>query len=82
MKFNSVGATALAAAASLTPVLAQVDIEDLGYCARFYLDENCQNVRPGNPYTDGVYYHDDPRTAEPNEYHYHGRRKKNDGEIE
>jgi len=36
MKFNSVGATALAAAASLTPVLAQVDIEDLGYCARFY----------------------------------------------
>jgi len=78
MKFNSVGATAVAAAAFLTPVLAQADIEDPGHCARYYQNANCQNVRPSNSYTDGVYYHDDPQTAEPNEYPYHGRWKKTD----
>jgi hypothetical protein len=67
MKFNLVGATAVAVAAFSTPVLARADIEGRSYCAQFYLNANCQNAGPGNPHTDGVYYHDDPQTAEPNE---------------
>ena len=79
MKFNLVGGAAVAAAAFATPGLAQAVIEDPGYCAQFYVNANCQNLGPGNPYTDGVYYHDDPaQTAEPNAYHYHGGPKSND----
>jgi hypothetical protein len=60
MKFNLVGAAAIAATAFFTRVLPQADIEDPGYCAQFYPNAICQNVAPGKPYTDGVYYHDDP----------------------
>ena len=73
MKFNLVGAAVIAATAFSTQVFPQADIEDPGYCAQFYLNANCQNAGPGKPYTDGIYYHDDPaQTAEPNVYHYHG----------
>ena len=49
-----VGCHAVAAATVATPVLAQAVIEDPGYCAaQFYPDANCQNLGPGNPYTDG-----------------------------
>jgi hypothetical protein len=62
-----IGATAVAAAAFATPALAQAVIEDPGYCAQLYA--NCQNLGPGNPYTDGGYHRDDPavatQTAEP-----------------
>jgi hypothetical protein len=60
MKFNLVGAAAIAATAFFTRVLPQADIDDPGYCAQFYPNAICQNVAPGKPYTDGVYYHDDP----------------------
>jgi hypothetical protein len=56
MKFALIGAAALAAAAFATPALAQAVIEDPGYCAQFYPNANCQNLGPGNPYTDGGYY--------------------------
>jgi hypothetical protein len=73
MKFNLVVAAAVAATAFTTHVLPQADIEEPGHCAQFYLNAKCQNVGPGKPYTDGVYYHDDPaQTAEPNVHHYHG----------
>jgi hypothetical protein len=36
--------------------LAQAVIEDPGYCAQFYPNANCENLGPGNPYTDGGYY--------------------------
>jgi len=79
MKFNLVGAAAIAVTAFSTHVLPQADIEEPGYCAQFYLNANCQNVGSGKPYTDGVYYHDDPaQTAEPNVYHYHDGPKSND----
>jgi hypothetical protein len=79
MKFNSVGAAAVAAAALATPDLAQAVIEDPSYCAQFYVNANCQSLGPGNPYTDGVYYHDDPaQRAEPNAYSYHGGPKSSD----
>jgi hypothetical protein len=55
MKFAFVGAVTLAVAASATPVLAQAVIEDPGYCAQFYPNANCQNLGPGNPYTDRGY---------------------------
>ena len=56
MKIALIGAAALVAAASATPALAQQVIEDPGYCAQFYPNANCQNLGPGNPYTDGGYY--------------------------
>jgi len=52
MKFAFIGATALVTVASVTPALAQAVIEDPGYCAQFYPNANCQNLGPGNPYTD------------------------------
>ena len=56
MKFALIGAAALVTAASVTPALAQAVIEDPGYCAQFSPNANCQNLGPGNPYTDGGYY--------------------------
>jgi len=55
MKFALIGAAALVTAATVTPALAQQVIEDPGYCAQFYPNANCQNLGPGNPYTDGNY---------------------------
>jgi hypothetical protein len=56
MKYALIGAAAVVAAASVTPALAQQVIEDPGYCAQFYPNANCQNLGPGNPYTDGGYF--------------------------
>ena len=56
MKFALFGAAALAAGAFATPALAQAVISDPGNCAQFYPNANCQNLGPGNPYTDGGYY--------------------------
>ncbi len=56
MKFALIGAVAVAAAGFATPVLAQQVISDPGYCAQFYPNANCDNLGPGNPYTDGGYY--------------------------
>jgi hypothetical protein len=58
MKFALIGAVAVATTAFVTPALAQAVISDPGYCAQFYPDANCQNLGPGNPYTDGGYYRD------------------------
>jgi hypothetical protein len=58
MKFALIGVVAVAAAAFVTPALAQQVIEDPGYCAQFYPNANCQNLGPGNPYTSGGYYRD------------------------
>ena len=56
MKCTLIGAAVVAAAAFATPALAQPVISDPGYCAQFYPNANCQNLGPGNPYTDGGYY--------------------------
>jgi hypothetical protein len=58
MKLALIGAAAVAAAAFATPALAQAVIEDPGYCAQFYPNANCDNLGPGNPYTNGGYYRD------------------------
>ena len=73
MQFNLVGAVAIAATAFSTHVLPQADLEEPGYCAQFYQNANCQSPEPDNPYTDGIYYHDDPaQTPVPDAHHYHG----------
>jgi hypothetical protein len=55
MKYALIGVAGVAGvvAAFASPVSAQAVIEDPGYCAQFYPNANCQNIGPGNPYTDG-----------------------------
>jgi hypothetical protein len=78
MKFALLDA-AVAVAAFAAPALSPAVIEEPAYCARFYLNEKCQNLGVDAPYTDGVYYHNDPaQTAEPDAYRYHGGPKSND----
>lgn len=43
-------------AASAAPALAQAVIDYPGACAQLYPNANCQNLGPGNPYTDGGYW--------------------------
>jgi hypothetical protein len=84
MKPALIGAIAVVAAAFATPALAQAVVEDPGYCAQFYPNSNCQELGPGNPYTDGGYYRQNrhamtlQHAAEPDEYRYHGGPKSND----
>jgi hypothetical protein len=84
MKPALIGAIAVVAAAFATPALAQAVVEDPGYCAQFYPNANCQELGPGNPYTDGGYYRQNrnamtlQHAAEPDEYRYHGGPKSND----
>jgi len=63
MRFALIGGAALAVAAFATPALAQAVISNPGYCAQFYPNANCQNLGPGNPYTDGGYYRDGWRNS-------------------
>jgi hypothetical protein len=53
MKFAFIGAALVATAALATPASAQEVISNPGRCAQFYPNANCQNLGPGNPYTDG-----------------------------
>ena len=87
MKFALIGG-ALAAAAFVTPTLAQQAVPNpatanLGYCAQ-YPNANCWNPGPGGPYADGSYYGTDWRNAmamqplDNNAHRYHGGPKYND----
>jgi hypothetical protein len=51
MKFALLGAAALAAVALVMPAKAQEVIYNPGRCAQYYPNANCQNLGPGNPYT-------------------------------
>ena len=55
MKFALLGAAAVAATALVGASQAQPVISNPGRCAQYYPDANCQNLGPGNPYTDGGY---------------------------
>ena len=52
-KLGLLGAAVMLSTALAAPALAQEVVEDPGYCAQFYPNANCQNLGPGNPYTDG-----------------------------
>jgi hypothetical protein len=58
-KFRLLGATAaiVLSSALAGPVMAQQVITNPGRCAQFYPNANCQNLGPGNPYTNGGYRH-------------------------
>ena len=73
MKFALIGAAALVTAASATPALAQAVISDPGYCAQFYPNANCQNLGPGNPYTDGGLDRNDWRNSNASTGHHRKR---------
>ena len=88
MKFALIGAAAVAAAAFVTPALAQDVASNLvtsnrGYCAQ-YPNANCWNLGPGGPYADGGYGRADWRNAmaaqalDNSAYRYHGGPKYND----
>ena len=78
MKLALIGVATLVAAASATPVLAQAVIEDPGYCAQFYPNANCQNLGPGNPYTDGGYHRNNWQNGYASvERHWHRHHVKN-----
>jgi|GEM_PF-980671 len=55
--FRLLGAVAILATATASPVLAQAVISEPGYCAFFYPNANCQNKGPGNPYTGSSGYY-------------------------
>jgi hypothetical protein len=73
MKFTLIGAAVLVTAASATPALAQAVIEDPGYCAQFYPNANCQNLGPGNPYTDGGYFRNNWQNSNASVVHHRQR---------
>jgi hypothetical protein len=52
MSTRKLFAVTILASLATTPVSAQAVIQEPGYCAFFYPNANCQNNRPGNPYTD------------------------------
>jgi hypothetical protein len=55
-KLKLLGAAAIVLTSALAgPVTAQEVVTNPGKCAQFYPNANCQNLGPGNPYTDGGY---------------------------
>jgi hypothetical protein len=78
MKFALIGAAAVAAAAFVTPALAQAVTSNPSYCAEFYPNANCQNWGPGNPYTDNRQDGMAMPAVDNNAYRYHGGPKYND----
>jgi len=54
-KSGILAAAAILASALAGPAMAQEVIYNLGYCAQFYPNANCQNKGPGSPYYGGSY---------------------------
>jgi hypothetical protein len=76
MKFALIGAAAIAAAAFVTPALAQDVTSNHGYCAPFDQSANCQNFGP-----DAANWRNAVAAQaldDNNAYRYHGGPKYND----
>jgi hypothetical protein len=54
-KLAFIGAAAVVLSTVAAPAMAQQVIYNPGYCAQYYPNANCQNLGPGNPYTDNNY---------------------------
>jgi hypothetical protein len=78
MKFAFIGAAVVAAAAFVTPALAQAVTSIPGYCAEFYPNANCQNLGSGNSYTNNRQNGMAMQAVNNNAYRYHGGPKYND----
>src|SRR3954451_2604119 len=57
MNVKLLGATAIAATLVAGSAMAQAVITNPGRCAAQFPNANCQNLGPGNPYSDGGYRH-------------------------
>jgi hypothetical protein len=60
MKHTSIVTAAVVTAAVASAASAQPVVTNPGRCAQYYPDANCQNLGPGNPYTDGNWRNDWP----------------------
>jgi hypothetical protein len=60
--YATLGATAALLVFSVPQAQAQAVIDEPGYCAFFYPNANCDNLGPGNPYTDPHYRHTGDQT--------------------
>ncbi|WP_339032173.1 hypothetical protein WI604_12350 [Bradyrhizobium symbiodeficiens] len=57
MNIKLLGATAIAVTMLAGAANAQAVINEPGRCSAQFPNANCQNLGPGNPYTDGGYRH-------------------------
>ncbi|MDX3968088.1 MAG: hypothetical protein QHD01_15995 [Bradyrhizobium sp.] len=57
MNIKLLGATAIAATMLAGSAMAQAVVTNPGRCAAQFPNANCQNLGPGNPYTDSGYRH-------------------------
>ena len=73
MKLALFGAAAIAAAAFVTPALAQTITSRPGYCAQFFPNASCKTYR-NNDWQNGMAM----QPVDNNAYRYHGGPKYND----
>ena len=73
MKLALIGAAAVAAAAFVTPALAQTITSSPSYCAQFFPNASCKTYHNDN-WQNGMA----TQTVDNNEYRYHGGPKSND----
>jgi hypothetical protein len=73
MKLAFIGAAAVAAAAFVTPALAQTISSNPRYCAQFFPNASCKTYRNDN-WQNGMAM----QTIDNNAYRYHGGPKYND----
>jgi hypothetical protein len=57
MNIKLLGATAIAATMLASSAMAQAVVNNPGRCSAQFPNANCQNLGPGNPYTDSGYRH-------------------------
>lgn len=57
MNMKLLGAAVIAASALATPAMAQAVVNNPARCSAQFPNANCQNLGPGNPYTDNGYRH-------------------------
>jgi hypothetical protein len=74
MKLALFGVAVFVAAASATPAVAQAVIDNPGMCEQFYPNANCENLGPGNPYTDGGYFRNNWQNSSTSMEHHFLRR--------
>jgi len=84
MKLALFGAAAVAAAAFVTPALAQTITSNPSYCAQFFPTASCKTYGSGKLHADVGYYRNEwqngvsMQTVDNNVYRYHGGPKYND----
>lgn len=57
MNIKLLGAVAIAATTLAGPAMAQAVVNSPARCSAQFPNANCQNLGPGNPYTDSRYHH-------------------------